>query len=355
MDTLSLLEKMPKVDLHVHLDGSLKPATLFRLAADQGIPLPAATERELLPYVQAGDECGSLTEYLTKFAFVLPFLQTGEALEQVACEAVEDASRQRIRYLEIRFAPQLHRQRGLTPSDAIRHVLAGLRRGEERFGTKARCIAICMRNHSVADNLEVVEAAASFVGQGLVAVDLAGDESAHPASRFREVFGLAERLGIPATIHAGEAAGPDSIEEAVRRLGASRIGHGVRAKEDPAVLNLLRERRIPLELCPISNIQTKAVAGWASYPVREYFDQGLMLTVNTDNPGVSGTDLNKEYAALAERFGFTASEIATLILNGVEAAFLPPEEKAELRREFEGNFAALGIAASGAAPAGSAN
>jgi len=343
MDALNLLREMPKVDLHVHLDGSLRAGTLLRLAEKQGVPLPASAEAELAPYIQVDERCGSLTEYLTKFDFVLPLLQTEEALEQVAFEAVEQAAGQRIRYLEIRFAPRLHRRKGLTADQAIETVIQGLDRGQRQFGVKARCIAICMRHDAGADNREVVEAASRWLGKGLVAVDLAGDESAYPAALFRDVFDRARRLGLPVTIHAGEAAGPANIEEAILRLGARRIGHGVRAKEDPAVLRLVRDRRIPLEMCPTSNIQTKAVDGWDAYPIREYFDQGLVLTVNTDNPGVSGTTILKEYEALAERFGFAPREIAKLILNGVEASFLEPEEKVELKKEFETAMSRLGI------------
>ncbi|RED61747.1 adenosine deaminase [Cohnella lupini] len=343
MDKLNLLSEMPKVDLHVHLDGCIKPATLLRLADRQGVLLPSNDLSDLQTYVQVGEDCTNLTEYLTKFDFVLPFLQTGEALEQVAFEVVEQAAEHRIKYIEVRFAPQLHRKEGLSAAQAIQHVIAGLNRGETQYGVKARTIAICMRNHPLADNVEVIEAASLFIGNGLVAVDLAGDETNFPASLFREVFQLAQSFGIPVTIHAGEAAGPDNIEEAVLHLGASRIGHGVRLKESDSVMSLIREQRIPLELCPTSNIQTKAVNGWDVYPIREYYDQGILFTVNTDNPGVSGTDITKEYRLLTEKFGFTLPEISTLILNGVEASFLNPLEKADMKRDFEQIFTQLGV------------
>ncbi|QJD82179.1 adenosine deaminase [Cohnella herbarum] len=343
MGSFYLLSALPKVDLHVHLDGCIKPATLLKLADRQGIALPSNVISDLVPYVQVGEDCTSLTEYLTKFEFVLPFLQTKESLEQVAYEVVEQAAEHRIKYIEVRFAPQLHRENGLSAADAISHVIQGLQRGEEAFDVKARAIAICMRNHSVATNLEVVEAASLFIGRGLVAVDLAGDESSYPTTLFREVFALARELEIPVTIHAGEAAGPDSIEEAVLNLGARRIGHGVRLREDANVLNLIKDQKIPLELCPTSNIQTKAVNGWDVYPIREYFDQGIVFTVNTDNPGVSGTDITREYRVISEKFGFTLAEITKLILNGVDASFLEPEEKAALKRDFELILIQLGV------------
>lgn len=336
MTEMNWLAAMPKVDLHVHLDGSISPETLIALAGYQGIPLPAYDPDRLLPYMQVGERCcENLAEYLTKFDFVLPFLQTGDALAFVATEAVRQAAEHRIRYLEIRFAPQLHRHKGLSAAETIRHVIRGLNLGERQYGVKSRAIAICMRHHDVAANLEVIEAAALYKEQGVVAVDLAGNEAAYPAALFREVFERAGALGIPVTIHAGEAAGPDNIGEAVTLLGARRIGHGVRVREDDRVLALVRDRRIPLELCPTSNVQTRAVGGWDDYPIREYMDCGLLVTVNTDNPGVSGTTITQEYAALVERFGFTPREVAGLILNGVEAAFLEDEEKEKLRREME--------------------
>ncbi|MCD9021438.1 adenosine deaminase [Cohnella silvisoli] len=343
MDTFHLLSELPKIDLHVHLDGCIKPSTLLRLADQQDMPLPTKELDALLPYVRVGEDCTSLTEYLTKFDFVLPFLQTKEALEQVAFEVVEQAAEYKIKYIEVRFAPQLHRANGLSAAEAIHHVIEGLKRGEEHCGVKARVIAICMRNHAAPANLEVINAASRYVGRGLVAVDLAGDEKTYPATLFREVFALARTLGIPVTIHAGEAAGADNIEEAVLHLGARRIGHGVRLREKASVMHLIRDQRIPLELYPTSNIQTKAVNGWDAYPIREYYDQGIFFTVNTDNPGVSGTNITKEYHILTEKFGFTLREITVLILNGVEASFLETNEKAALKKDFEAILTQLGL------------
>lgn len=337
MVDLSRLPTMPKVDLHVHLDGSLSPETLIALARFQGLPLPIYDPPALLPYMQVGElGCESLADYLTKFDFVLPFLQSGDALAFVATETVRQAAEHGTKYIEVRFAPQLHRDKGLNASDAIRHVIRGLKLGEHQYGTMARAIAICMRHHGEEANLEVIESASLFVGHGLVAVDLAGNEAAYPAALFRGVFERAQGYGIPITIHAGEAAGPENVLEAVSHLGARRIGHGVRAREDAHVVSLLRDRRIPIEMCPTSNLQTRAVNEWTAYPIRDYIEQGLLVTVNTDNPGVSGTNITNEYRVLVERFGFTGEEIRGLILNGVEASFLQDDEKEQLRHEIEG-------------------
>jgi adenosine deaminase len=340
------VQALPKADLHLHLDGSVKPATLLELAAEQGRTLPVSHMHELLPYMQVGENIGSLTAYLRKFDFVLPFLQNGEALERVACETVEQAAASGALYIEVRFGPMLHVRQGLTPDEAMRRVIAGLLEGERRFGVSARAIAICMRHQDEERNLAVVEAAARLLGCGLAAVDLAGDESRFPTAAFRRVFERAASLGLPATIHAGEAAGPDSIREAIEGLGAVRIGHGVRAREDAAVLELLKERRIPLEMCPTSNLQTKAVDSWSTYPLRRYYDEGMVVTVNTDNPTVSGTTITSELRLLQELFGFTRNELAAVALAGIDAAFLEPDDKRGLRSEAERRLAALGIDAS---------
>lgn len=324
------LRTMPKVDLHVHLDGSVRPETLIELARSSGASLPAWEPEKLAPYMKVMEQCESLAEYLEKFHFIGEFLHTAEALERTAFELVEDASRHHCRYIEVRFAPQLHRKLGLTAEEAIRHVIAGLRRAEAATGTTARCIAIALRGHSEEQNREVMHAAARHYGQGLVAVDLAGAEAAYPPELYEGVFALARELGLPATIHAGEAAGASSVETAVKRLGAVRIGHGVRMRENSAVAALVKDRRIPLEMCPISNMQTRAASDWSSYPLRDYFDQGYLVTVNTDNLTVSNTDISKEYAVLRDRLGFTDSELCRIALNGAEAAFLPESEKSAL-------------------------
>lgn len=338
-----ILQQLPKVDLHLHLDGSLKPETIMELALSQGIKLPVYEKEQLIPFMRVGDDCGSLQEYLTKFEFTTRFLQTPEALERVAYEVLEQSAYHNCKYAEVRFAPQLHRKNGLSLEETIHYVIVGLKRGEKQFGVKARAIAICMRNHSREDNIEVIEAAAKYVGKGMAAVDLAGDEASYPPEFFREVFAVSHKRGIPVTIHAGEAAGANNIYEAVTNLGATRVGHGVRLKESSSILEMVVSRQIPLEMCPISNIQTKAVSGWDTYPIREYYDRGIMVTVNTDNPSVSGTDITKEYRILAEKFGFSVSELATLIMNGAEASFLEDGEKKSLKRELQYELKELGV------------
>jgi adenosine deaminase len=326
---------MPKVDLHLHLDGSVKSSTLLELAVEQGQALPVSNLDQLDLLMKVQGSCASLAEYLEKFHFVGAFLHSASALERVAYELVEQASEQYCRYIEVRFAPQLHRALGLSVEEVIHHVLQGLKKGQERFGVKSRGIAICLRGHADTLNIEVVEVAYRFLDKGLVAVDLAGAEAAYPAHCFEGVFAIARKKDMPTTIHAGEAGGAGNIYDAVTKLGATRIGHGVRLKECDRAFKLVWDRGIPLELCPISNIQTKAVSDWSSYPVKHYFDEGIRITINTDNLTVSDTNLTKEYEVLQQKFGFTNRELGQLVLNGVEAAFLPDHEKRSLYREME--------------------
>ncbi|MBB3110662.1 adenosine deaminase [Paenibacillus phyllosphaerae] len=338
------LLQLPKVDLHVHLDGSVKPATVLELARRQGIALPADTAEGLLPYMQVSDDCESLTEYLSKFQFVLRFMQQAEAIERIAYELVEQAAQENVIYIEVRFGPHLHTQEGLLVEQAIEAALAGLARGEAEFGVVARLIVISMRHESEVVNAPVVAAAIRYRDAGVVAVDLAGDEAGFPASLFRGLFAPAKAADMPITIHAGEAAGAANIEEAIEHLGAKRLGHGVRLKEDGEVFRIVKNRGIPLEMCPISNMQTKAVSGWGVYPLRDYLRQGLKVTINTDNRTVSDSTLTKEYALLMAHCGLTIEEIARTVQFSVEAAFVDETARAALMAKLEQACRELGIA-----------
>lgn len=341
--TMDLLEKLPKVDLHVHLDGSVRPETVRQIVREEGIPCPNLPAEALLGYMQADENCESLKDYLSTFDFVLNYLQSANALEQTAYDLVQQESIHNCKYLEVRFAPQLHRKKGLSVHDVISSVLKGLNKGEKWFGVVTRAILICLRGHSSAQNVEVVEAAADFLGKGVVAVDLAGDEAGYPPVLYRNIFLIARKKHIPITIHAGEAGGPENIRDAIRHLGAVRIGHGVRLREHPALMRRIVEKGVPLEMCPISNIQTKAVKGWDDYPIRRYFDAGIHVTVNTDNMTVSNTNITKEYAQLMERFHFSIDELIKLVSYGLNAAFLKKEERNAVKSVVNRELHELGL------------
>lgn len=323
------------IDLHLHFDGSLLPRTVLELAQEQGILLPAKEPDELKLFLTAPENCESLNEYLEKFDLPLKVLQTREAVRKAMYILVSSLKEQGMLYAEIRFAPQLHTKNGLTQERVVQAALLGMQ--EALAGSFFRCklILCCMRGaDNREENLVTVRTAAAFLGRGVAALDLAGAEALYPTEEFAEVFSLARELGVPFTIHAGEADGPESIEAALS-FGASRIGHGVRVTEKPELLERLREQRIPLEMCPSSNVQTKAVPSLSQHPVLEFLRQGLCVTVNTDNMTVSDTTIEKEFGLLSRELGMTAEEQKKLLLNAADAAFLTAEERWRLKDVIE--------------------
>lgn len=332
------IHALPKVDLHFHLDGSVRPSTIIEIAQEEGIKLPALELERLLPFLQAKENGGDLSDYLSAFELPILCLQSERALERVAYEAVEDASRQNVKYLEIRFAPQLHREKGLSLENIVSSVLAGITSAGKQFGVKARLILTCLRSHSPDKSLEVAETARQFMGQGVVGLDLAGDEAGFPPQLHKEAFRLAHRHGIPITIHAGEAAGAENIQEAITNMNAARIGHGVRLRDNPALLQEVKKNGIALEMCITSNIQTHAVKSLQDHPIRQYFDQGILVTINTDNTTVSNTTITQEYEKLVRFYHFSLEELKQIILNGASASFLDGHEKQEFLSEIQKEF-----------------
>ncbi|MEY8411462.1 adenosine deaminase [Lachnospiraceae bacterium 62-26] len=316
------IESYGKIDLHLHLDGSLPAETILGLARKDHIELAADTEEGLRPYLTARVDCEDLNEYLRCFDIPLMVLQTAENLRIASCELGRDLEEKGLSYAEVRFAPQLHVLRGLTQEEAVQAVLDGFGQVmEERRGRiRLKAILCCMRGKNCTANMETVLTAARFLGKGVVAADLAGAEGLYPTRDYREEFALARRLGVPFTIHAGEADGPESIWKALE-FGAVRIGHGVRAVEDEALMRELAQRGIPLEMCPTSNLQTRAVKSLTDYPLRNFLDRGIRVTVNSDNMTVSDTWAGKEFALLSREYGLTEEEAVKLLKNAKEAAF----------------------------------
>jgi adenosine deaminase len=326
MLTRELIARLPKAELHNHLDGSLRPATLIELAHDAGFLLPS-TDPEAVRRYMLVDDARNLEEYIKRFDITIAVLQNAAAIERVAYEMVEDAARDNVRYLEVRYCPHLSRRQGLSLEEVLEAELKGLRRGEVEFGVKTAVINCSLRHFDPALSNEIAHASVDFRDEGVVALDLAGGEAGRPAAPHGPAFDIAlkGRLGI--TVHAGEAAGPESIADALERCHAQRIGHGTRLFEDPSLLEYVRDHRIPIEINISSNVQTRVVASAAEHPVRAYFDQGLMVTLSTDSWLMSGTTLTDEYWLAHNTLGFTREEIDRMILNGFEAAFLPWPEK----------------------------
>ena len=311
------------IELHLHLDSSLRPETVWELAKEQNIKLPANTVDEVRDQMQVPEDCRTLEEYLTRFDLPLLVLQTREALERAAFELTEDLAKEGVTYAEIRFAPQLSIKGGMTQEQAVEAAIEGVKRGMEQYPSiRVGLILCCMRGEDNEEwNLQTVEAAKKYLGDVVCAVDIAGAESLYPTERFAPVFEKVREYGLPSTIHAGEAAGPESMKTALA-FGAKRIGHGVAAVEDPELVRRLIEEQITLEVCVTSNYQTKVVPSIEAHPIRRLFNAGVRVTVNSDNRTVSNTNVRKELDILRNVFGFKEQEIEKMEEYAWEARFL---------------------------------
>ena len=327
---LELFQKLPKTDLHVHLDGSLRLTTIMALAKEQGVELPATDEAGLRAAIHAGEDTGSLEEYLKAFDVTLSVLQTEEGLYRAAFELAEDAAREQVRYMEVRYSPMLHTQRGLRHTRVVEVVLQALHDAEIQFGIQSGVILCGIRNISPAHSLEMAELTVAYKGRGVVGFDLAGAEYDHPPQDHNEAFQLVRKNNINVTIHAGEAYGPASVAQALHVCGAHRIGHGCRLREDGDLLHYVVDHRIPLECCPSSNVQTRAVASLKTHPIKLYSNLGARVTINTDNRLITDTTVSKELWLLHEHLGFNLTDIKQVIINGFKSSFQPFHERRQL-------------------------
>lgn len=344
-----LLKKLPKAELHCHLDGSVRPWTLLELSTARRIILPQATPAMLGDWMRV-DDARNLEDYLARFAVTLDVMQDAPAIERIAYELVLDAAADGVKYLEARFCPALNTRESLTPEAAVRAALKGLSQGERETGTVARAIICALRTVPAPHSQEMAELAVAFRDKGVVAFDLAGGEAGNPAQHHREAFAFARAHDLAVTVHAGEGAGPESIRAAVHECGAHRIGHGTRLYEDASLLAYVRDRRIPLEVCPTSNVQTRVAPTFADHPLAQYVTQGLVVTLNTDNRLMSGVSLTDEYVRCAEHLGFDLSTLSNIALASFDAAFIawPDRQRVRARAvdligEILGEAAALGI------------
>lgn len=339
--TRELLARLPKAELHVHLDGSLRPETMIELAREYGVELPATEPEALREYMHVQD-ARNLLDYLARFDITLSVMQTAESLERIAYELAEDAARENVRYIEVRYSPILHTAQGLSLTDAVDAPLRGLRAAERDLGIKTGLIICGLRHQEPEIAVELAELAVAYKDRGVIAYDLAGGEAGNPPTKFQQAFEIVADRNMAITIHAGEAAGPESIHEALHRCRANRIGHGTRLFEDPDLLRYVNDFRIPIEINLTSNVQTRVVDDLASHPLRQYYDAGLVVSLNTDNRLMSATTLTEEYWRAHEALDFDWNELTDLALMGFESAFLPFEEKVELIEKVAEEMEGLG-------------
>jgi adenosine deaminase len=335
--TTRWLRRVPKVELHVHLDGSLRLKTLLELAKqlppDRRFPGTVDLRKAVIPRSR-----GSLEEYLRCFEYTIAVLQTAEALERAAYELCEDAAKENVIYIEIRFGPLLHTEGGLSPRDVVHAAVEGCRRAKDAFGIQAGILLIALRNESTERSMEVAQLAAQFREKGVAGFDLAGPERGFSPTVHRAAIELAHDADVPVTLHAGEGCCPEHIKEAID-LGAARIGHGVHLFKIPVVEQRVAELKIPLEVCPTSNLQVSGfMKSYADHPLKRYLDLGIPITLNTDNRLMSQIDLTHEYSAVTSAFSLKRDDVKRIVLTGIEAAFAPESIKETLRERVEAGF-----------------
>jgi adenosine deaminase len=331
--SMELIEKLPKTDLHCHLDGSLRLDTVLDLARTQHVKLPTFDRGELYRMLYAGEHVTSLDDYLHAFDITLSVMQQEEALERAAYELAEDAHHENVRYLEVRYSPLLHIRDGLRPAQVVEAVLRGLRTAKRELGIRYGVILCAIRSLGPDLSLRIAELCVAFKNRGVVGFDLAGSEINNPAKVHRAAFQLVIDNNINCTAHAGESFGPDSVHQAIHKCGAHRIGHGTRLVENGDLLNFVNDHRIPLEVCPSSNVQTRAASAWDTHPVDFYVDYGLRVTINTDNRLMSDTTVSKELLLCHQHYGWSLQTIKEIIISGFKSAFMPYREKADLVAE----------------------
>lgn len=332
MLTRELITRLPKAELHLHFDGALRPATMLELARDAGVELPAPDPESLARFMLVQD-ARHLEDYLARFDITVSLLQTEAAIERVAYEMVEDAAADNLRYMEVRYDPHLSTHGGLTMDQVVAAQRRGFDRGERDFGIRTGIINCTLRHYDPARSVEIARHSVRCKPLGVVGFDLAGGEAGRPPGRHGEAFDIALAGNLGITVHAGEAAGAESVAEAVRRCHAVRIGHGTRLREDPELQAYVRDRQILIEINITSNLQTRVVPKASEHPVRDYFDAGLAVTLCTDSWLMSGVRLTDEYWLAHQRLGFTREEIDRMILNAFAGAFLPwPDRQALLAR-----------------------
>ena len=341
MVTYEQIRELPKVELHEHLDGSVRPSTIIELAKERDIELPTYNEDELAAWFRAGSDRKSLALYLESFSITTSIMQDKASLKRIAKEEIEDLRDDGVVYAEIRFAPSLHTKKGLTMDEVVRSVLDGLQEGKKESGVEFGLILCAMRHESEEISLSVAELATAYAERGVVGFDLAGDESGNPPKKHLKAFEYIRRKNFNITIHAGEAFGTESIWQAIQICGAHRIGHGTRLLDDMSIedgkivkmgslASFVLDKRIPLEMCLTSNVGTGATESYNAHPFPLFFRSRFRVFLCTDNRLMSGTTLSKEIKIAADHYNLTLDEIEKMTINAMKSAFIHHGKKLDM-------------------------
>ena len=327
-----MINKLPKIELHCHLDGSVRVDTIIDIAKKEGIKLDSYKRCDIEKLVQVPNDCTSLNEYLKRFDLPNKVMQSSENIKRITFELLEDAQKENIKYIEIRFAPLLHLQKGLSIEEVIQSAIDGINQAQRIYDIKGNIILSCMRNMSEDDAILLIEKGRKFLNKGVVAIDLAGPEEEGFANKYKRAIELARSYGYNITIHAGEAASAQNVIDAINILKAQRIGHGVRIKDMKEAYDLVKKTGVVLEMCPTSNIQTKAIECLNKYPLYDFYKDGIKLSINTDNRTVSNIDLSNEIKVISDEFNMSKEKYKDIYLNTIDAIFADESTKKWLRR-----------------------
>lgn len=327
-----MINKLPKIELHCHLDGSVRVDTIIDIAKKEGIKLDSYKRCDIEKLVQVPNDCTSLNEYLKRFDLPNKVMQSSENIKRITFELLEDAQKENIKYIEIRFAPLLHLQKGLSIEEVIQSAIDGINQSQRIYDIKGNIILSCMRNMSEDDAILLIEKGRKFLNKGVVAIDLAGPEEEGFANKYKRAIELARSYGYNITIHAGEAASAQNVIDAINILKAQRIGHGVRIKDMKDAYDLVKKTGVVLEMCPTSNIQTKAIECLNKYPLYDFYKDGIKLSINTDNRTVSNIDLSNEIKVISDEFNMSKEKYKDIYLNTIDAIFADESTKKWLRR-----------------------
>lgn len=324
-----IVKDMPKIVLHLHLDGSIDMEDAYLWAKEDGLKI---TKKELEQELQVNDDCHNLNDYLEKFDLPCKLLQTCERLEKTSYHLFLKLSKMNVKYAEVRFAPNKHLAKNLTLDDVVISVINGMNKANVETGIMGGIILSMMRGDSKEDNIRVINLAQKYLKKGVVAIDLAGAEAIYPTIDYIDLFRYAKIKGIPFTIHAGEAAGVESIKAALD-AGAKRIGHGIRVIDDESIQKIIIDKQVLLEVCMTSNYQTEAVKG--KHPIEKLYNNGIKISINTDNDTVSNIDINKEYTKILNETDLTMDDLGKCNKESIDYIFADQVVKDKLQKEFE--------------------
>lgn len=325
------LKSLVKLDLHCHLDGSMSPEIIEFLLKDESLEknLEELSIEQIRQRLQVSPDNKSLAQYLEKFDLPISCIQNEKGLELAAYDLLKNAAEENVKYIEVRFAPMISANDHINTSQVIEAVLLGIKKAEAEFPIKGKVIVCAMRNFSLESNIEMLKVARNYLGEGVCALDLAGDEAAYPTKEQADLFLKAKSLEMPFTIHSGETGSIENVKVAIE-LGAKRLGHGIALKKDETIMKEVRDRRIGIEMCPTSNLQTKAVDSWDDYPLNNFLKQGLLVSINTDNRTISNTTITKEFLQINKKMDINKAKIKRLIENSIEISFADDSTKHDL-------------------------